>query len=153
LTLISKQVIFDYATNYRLKKESIGEAKNFALSASEFEDFKKFVSEKDIDYSTNTEKELEELKKLAEEEKYFDAIKVSYEAMKQSLKHDKQADIEKNKTEITRLLEEEIIKRYYFQKGRMEAAFSRDEDIKAALNILTKENEYQKILQTQAAKK
>jgi hypothetical protein len=35
----------------------------------------------------------------------------------------------------------------------MEAAFSRDEDIKAALNILTKENEYQKILQTQAAKK
>jgi carboxyl-terminal processing protease len=153
LTLISKQVIFDYATNYRLKKESIGEAKNFALSASEFEDFKKFVSEKDIDYSTNTEKELEELKKRAEEEKYFDAIKVSYEAMKQSLKHDKQADIEKNKTEITRLLEEEIIKRYYFQKGRMEAAFSRDEDIKAALNILTKENEYQKILQTQAAKK
>ena len=97
--------------------------------------------------------ELEELKKRAEEEKYFDAIKVSYEAMKQSLKHDKQADIEKNKTEITRLLEEEIIKRYYFQKGRMEAAFSRDEDIKAALNILTKENEYQKILQTQAAKK
>ena len=153
LTLISKQVIFDYATNYRLKKESIGEAKNFALSASEFEDFKKFVSEKDIDYSTNTEKELEELKKRAEEEKYFDAIKVSYEAMKQSLKHDKQADIEKNKTEITRLLEEEIIKRYFFQKGRMEASFSRDEDIKSALNILTKENEYQKILQTQAAKK
>ena len=118
-----------------------------------FEDFKKFVSEKDIDYSTNTEKELEELKKRAEEEKYFDAIKVSYEAMKQSLNHDKQADIEKNKTEITRLLEEEIIKRYFFQKGRMEASFSRDEDIKSALNILTKENEYQKILQTQAAKK
>lgn len=96
---------------------------------------------------------MEELKKRAEEEKYFDAIKVSYEAMKQSLKHDKQADIEKNKTEITRLLEEEIIKRYFFQKGRMEASFSRDEEIKAALDILTKENEYQKILQTQAAKK
>jgi carboxyl-terminal processing protease len=153
LTLISKQVIFDFATQYRNNHEKIAEPRNFKLSEAEFEAFKKFVADKDVDYSTNTEKELEELKKRAEEEKYFDAIKASYDNMKQSLKRDKQADIEKNKAEIITLIEEEIVKRYYYQKGRTEASFNFDEDILAAIKLFNTPGEYQKLLQGTPAKK
>ncbi len=153
LTLISKQVIFDFATQFRNTHESIGEARKFTLSKEDFEAFKKFVSEKDIDYSTNTEKELEDLKKRAEEEKYFEAIKAAYETMKQSLKRDKQADIEKNSVEIISLLEEEIVKRYFYQRGRTEASFNHDEDILEAMKLFADPNQYQKILQGGIQKK
>lgn len=152
-TLLVKQVIFDFATEYRQNHENIGDAKSFVLSAADYEAFKKFVDAKDIDYSTQTEKELEDLKKKAEEEKYFEAIKSSYEAMKTQLKRDKQADIEKNKEEIVSLIEEEIVRRYYFQRGRTEASFAHDPEIKAALTIFADPTAFQKVLSPVAGKK
>ena len=145
-SLIMKQVIFDFATNYRNAHESISDAKTFALSAQDYEDFKKFVDSRDVDYSTQTEKELEELKKKAEQEKYFEAIKESYDTMKKQLKRDKLADLDKNKEEIVSLLEEEIVKRYFFQKGRLEASFAHDNEIKESLKLFADAGKFQQIL-------
>jgi carboxyl-terminal processing protease len=145
-SLIMKQVIFDFATNYRNAHESISDAKTFALSAQDYEDFKKFVDSRDVDYSTQTEKELEELKKKAEQEKYFEAIKESYDTMKKQLKRDKLADLDKNKEEIVSLLDEEIVKRYFFQKGRLEASFAHDNEIKESLKLFADAGKFQQIL-------
>jgi len=145
-SLLAKQLIFDFATQYRNSHDSIVEPKLFSLSNADFEAFKKMAESKDLDYSTQTEKSLEELKKKAEQEKYFDAIKASYESMKTQLKRDKQADLDKNKLEIISLLEEEIVKRYYFQKGRIEASFAHDLEITEALNILQNPVRYKEIL-------
>jgi carboxyl-terminal processing protease len=152
-SLIGKQVIFDFATQYRNSHESLPEPKSFKLSAEDYEAFKKFVDTKEIDYSTQTEKGLEELKKKAEQEKYFDAIKESYQTMKTQLKHDKLADLEKNKEEIVSLLEEEIVKRFYFQKGRIEASFAHDLEIKESLKVLSDPSRYQQILAPVSSKK
>ena len=64
------------------------------------------------------------------------------------MNHDKQADIEKNKEEIISLLEEEIVRRYYFQKGRIEAGFDHDADVQAALKIFADKAAYKNILTT-----
>lgn len=145
-SLLAKQLIFDFATQYRNTHDSIGEPKLFALNHSDFEAFKKMAESQELDYSTQTEKSLEELKKKAESEKYFDAIKASYEKMKSQLKQDKQADMDKNKDEIISLLEEEIVKRYYFQKGRIEASFAHDLEIIEALKTLQSPERYREIL-------
>jgi len=147
-SLISKQLIFDFATFYRNKNSSIGDAKIFKLSENDFKEFKNFIANKDYDYNTATETALLEVKKKAEEEKYFDAIKNQYDALKLSMKHDKDADIEKNKAEIIDLLEEEIVRRYYFQKGRIEAGFDNDIEVQAALKVFADKAEYTKILTT-----
>lgn len=152
-SLVGKLVIFDFATNYRNTHETIGDAKSFKLNDLDYAEFKKFVDAKDVDYSTQTEKGLEELKKKAEQEKYFEAIKSSYETMKTQLKHDKQADLDKNKEEIISLIEEEIVRRYYYQKGRTEASFAHDEDIKEALSIFADPTRYQKTLAPVSPKK
>ncbi len=145
-SLIAKQLIFDYATYFRNKNESIASAKVFKLTDADFADFKKYIADKDYAYSTATETALLEMKKKAEEEKYFDAIKTQYENIKQSLGHDKLADLDKNKEEIIEMLEEEIVRRYYFQKGKIEASFSHDADIQEALKILADKVAYKKIL-------
>jgi carboxyl-terminal processing protease len=151
-SLMSKLLVFDFATQYRNKNASIAEAKDFKISEADFEDFKKFITDKDYGYTTSTEKSLDEFKKKAEEEKYFDAVKLQYESMKKELQHDKKADIEKNKEEIKLLLEEEIAKRYYFQKAHYEAAFDHDEDILEALKVLADKNKYESILKPVAKK-
>ena len=151
-SLISKLLVFDFATQYRYKNASIAAAKDFKISEADFEDFKKFIADKDYGYTTSTEKSLDEFKKKAEEEKYFDAVKAQYESMKKELQHDKKADIEKNKEEIKLLLEEEIAKRYYFQKAHYETAFDHDEDILEALKVLADKNKYEGILKPVAKK-
>jgi carboxyl-terminal processing protease len=151
-SLVNKMLIFDYATYYRNHHDQITAAKDFTFTDADFSDFKKFISDKDYDYSTQTEKEMEELKKKAESEKYYDAIKTQYEALKNQVKHDKQADIDKNKEEISSLLEEEIVRRYYYQKGHFESGFDHDDDIRAALKVFDDKAYYGSLLKPVAKK-
>jgi carboxyl-terminal processing protease len=151
-SLLTKQLIFDYATYYRAKHAAITSAKEFRLSDEDFADFKKFLGTKEYDYVTQSEKSLEEFKKQAEDEKYFEAVKAQYELLKQNLAHDKQADIDKNKEEISRLLEEEIARRYYYQKARYEASFKNDDDIREALMLFAEPARYQSLLKASAKK-
>lgn len=151
-SLLTKQLLFDYATWYRSQHNNIAPAKEFRLSESDWEAFKKYISDKEYDYTTASEKALEDFKKKAEEEKYFDGVKAQYETLRQNLTHDKSADIEKNKAEITELLEEEIARRYYFQSARYETSFKSDEDIQAALKLFANPAQYQALLKPTAKK-
>lgn len=145
-SLITKFILFDYASKYRSTHASIPAVKNFSLTDTDFQDFLNFIKGKEYDYTTKTEQSLEEFRKKAQDEKYFDAIKDSYDKLKLKLQQDKEADIVKNKTEIIELLEEEIARRYYYQRARVEATFDDDPDIKQAILLLGNMNLYRKIL-------
>ena len=79
---------------------------------------------------------MNELKTIAEKEKYYEAVKDDYEAMKKTMMHDKQRDLEKEKTQIKSLLEEEIVARYYLNTGRIQAALTNDTELKKAIELL-----------------
>ncbi|UKJ06627.1 S41 family peptidase [Solitalea lacus] len=145
-SLLAKGLIFDYATLYRNKNATISPAKDFKFSDNDFSDFVKFLSDKDYDYVTASEKTLEDYKNAAVKEKYFDAIKPDYEKLKSSLKHDKQSDLMKFKDEITALLENEIAVRYYYQKGKVESVLKRDKDVKKAIEVLSNTSQYNSAL-------
>jgi carboxyl-terminal processing protease len=135
-SLVSKLLIFDYATLYRRNHTAIAPAKNFMITEQDYNDFLTFISDKEYDYTTKSEKTLDELKEISEKEKYFDAVKAEYEALKKKMMHDKQADLVKFKEEIMTLLQDEIVSRYYYQSGRVEASFNNDPDIRKAIEAL-----------------
>jgi carboxyl-terminal processing protease len=114
VSLFSKQLIFDYATLFRARNESIENPRNFHLSDEEFDRFVEWLSDKDYDYTTESEKLLEELKEVAEKEEYFSAMESEYEDLKEKMMHDKEQDLFKQKDEVIQLLEEEIVLRYYY---------------------------------------
>lgn len=151
-SLISKYLIFDYATHYRLQHASIDSAKKYRFTDAEFDDFVKWLADKEYDYSTKSEKALEELKKSAEKENYFDAVAVDYEALKKKMMHDKNKDLVKYKEELKELLQSEIVSRYYYQNGRIEASFEYDPDIKKATEALSDKNVYTQIFNRPAVK-
>jgi carboxyl-terminal processing protease len=145
-SLLSKQLIFDYATLYRVKNPSLGPARSFRLSDADYQQFTEWLSDKEYDYVTKSEKTFEELKAAAIKEKYYDGMKEQFEALRKSMMHDKQEDLKKNKEEIMELLEDEIVSRYYFQKGRIEASFDNDPEILKAVEALKNKKVFDEIM-------
>lgn len=146
VSLIIKYLIFDYATKYRSIHNTISTAKEFKVTDEIYTDFISFISNKEYDYFTKSEESLKELKLNAEKEKYYEDIKSEYFALESKMVHNKKEDLEKFKDEIKELLKQEIVSRYYFQKGRQEAYLSFDQELKKALEILKDSSTYNGLL-------
>ena len=146
-SLMSKQLIFDFATKYRLKNSTINSAKDFKLTETDFNDFVSYISDKEYDYQTKSEKALNDLKEFAEEEKYFSEFQAEFEQLKNKMMHDKQKDLMKHKSEIIQLLEEEIASRYFYQRGRIEASFDGDIELTTAIDVIKDKKLYNSVLE------
>lgn len=145
-SLFTKFLIFDYVTRFANDNDSIPPIEEFEVSDEIFQDFLEFISDKDYDYTTESEKALEDLKKHAEKEKYYEAIAEDYEILKNKMMHDKEKDLFEFQDEIKNILEMEIATRYYYQKGKIKAALEEDPEIDKAIEILNNKTEYNKIL-------
>lgn len=144
--LVRDNLIFDFATQYKLENENIAPAKDFVLSESEYEKFKQFVLGKEFEYSTATEEVLNDMKETAEAEGFYDDVQAEFEALMEKVKPSKERDLEKFKEEIKDMLENEIVSRYYFQNGRAEQSFKKDRYLNEAISILKNSDRYNKIL-------
>lgn len=151
LALISKYLIFDYANLYRRTHDSIPTAKEFQITDEMYNEFLTWLQNKDYDYTTRSEKMLTDLKKTAETEKYYEELKAEFQQLESKMIHNKQADLEKFKSEISMILKSEIVARYYNQKGRVEASIVDDEEIKAAKELIRDTKKYNSILDGSAA--
>jgi len=145
-TLASKQLIFKYATEYAKKYDEIDEPEDFEISDADYKEFISYISDKDYDYNTKSEKLLKDFKESTQTEKYFDAVENEIKELEDKIAKDKQNDLEKHKEEIKDLLELEIVGRYYFSKGKIRASLQKDDEIKRAIELLNDEEEYASIL-------
>jgi len=148
LSLFSKYLIFDYATLYALNHPSVTNIQNLKPDADEYSKFVEFLKDKNYDYTTGSDDQLEELIKTAKQEKYYDGARAELDALKGKLAHDKGKDLQTFKPEITRLLYQEIANRYFYQKGRIQASLSADPELNAAIEILNNQQEYNALLHT-----
>ena len=144
--LVNKNFIFNFATQYANNHTSIPDAANFKLTNEEYEDFKKLVLKDTFDYTTASEEMLRKMRKTAEDEGYFEDSKTEYDALFKKLTPSKESDLEKFKTEISNILENEIVSRYYYQKGRTVHAFKTDNFIEKAVSIIQNPQEIHTIL-------
>ncbi len=147
IELYTKNYFFDYATNFAKDHNTIPDAGNFSISETEFNNFAKWLESKKYSYESETEITLDSMKQIAEREKYLDAIKGDISSIESKLAQTKKQDLTKHKEEIAHLLENEIVSRYYFLRGRIENSLRYDEDLKKALNLINQPTQYQALLQ------
>lgn len=146
VSLITKYLIFDYANKFKRENAEIKPAAEFEITPEIYADFVNWLHDKDYDYVTRSERMLAELKKTAENEKYFDELSAEFAQLESKMMHNKQADLEKFSPEIKSLLRSEIVSRYYYQKGRVEAQVTEDPEIKKAREVLLDKELYTGIL-------
>lgn len=145
-SLLLKSLFFGYATEFRLKHDTIASAKDFSLSDDQYENFVNYLADKDYEYTTESEDLLVALEKAAKDDKYFDDVKAEYEALKNKLNHNKKGDLYKFKDEIKFILENDIVTRYHYQLGQIEASLQHDPVLDEAIKTLKDTVLYNSIL-------
>ena len=135
-TLVNKLLVFDYATRYRNSHPTLDNPRTFSISDADYADFVKFLSDKNYTYNTESEKVLADLKADATKEKRFGDIQAEYDALKAKMAATKKNDLQAHKDEIKQVLENEIVSRYYFDKGRYEANFKYDKELSQAVKTM-----------------
>lgn len=146
ISLYTKNLIFDYATEYYYANPELGDAKEFALSDAEYDNFLNWLKGKDYDYTTEVEQTIDDLIESAKDEKYYQDIEEQITSLRQKVQHNKDQDLQKFKAEVKELLEEEIVSRYYLSEGKIEASFDDDDVLQAAVEVLNDEERYEAIL-------
>ena len=146
VALLQKNLVFDYVTDFYYKHKEIASASQFRVTDDIYNDFKNYISTKEYEYSTNTEKTLKMLRETAKEEKYLSAIEKELSDLEKKLQSDKLVDLEKNKEEVKQLIESEILTRYYYEKGRTEGMLKYDNVLHKAIEVLSDKDGYNKIL-------
>lgn len=148
VALYNKHHIFNFATKYYLAHKEIVPAKDYKLKEEEYQEFLAGIKGKDYSYKTKSEIEYEELKKQSVEEKYYEGYKNEIEALGKKIEEGKKEDLIVHKSAIVRLLEKEIVARYYFQTGKIEYGLKTDPDIALAIDVLKEDNRVKTILST-----
>ncbi len=145
-SLITKGLIFDFAVKYRQEHPTIKPAREFHLTDADYATFVTWLNDKEYDYTTQVERDLNTLEASAKKEKYFDQIQEQLKALKTKAAHSKDSDVMTFRAELQALLEQEIAGHYYLQRGQKEASFNHDADLKAALDLFKDMLKYQSIL-------
>jgi carboxyl-terminal processing protease len=142
IALITNFMIFDFATKYAYINESIPAPEKFEISDDVYNQFTAFVKENEFEYDSQSKDEFEALVKSAKREKYYGMAEEEFNALKAKLEPDLNKDLKLFKDEISELLEDEIVSRYYYQKGAIRAAIYDDKGIERAIEELNSETAY-----------
>lgn len=146
IALISKFLCFDYATKFVKENPNIASAKDFEITDEIYNDFIEFLKDKDYNYTTTSEKILDDLITSAKKEKLGENTLKEIELIKTQIAEDKKEDLIKYKENIKEILLSEIVVRYYNQKGRIEALLKHDNEVKEATKLLYDQKQYNKTL-------
>ena len=138
---------FDFATKYASQHESIPDPAHFEVTDEIFNEFKAFIDPEKFNYDKVCEQGLEALKKLAKAEGYMnDSTTAAFDHLEKMLKHDLDNDLDINRKEINKALAQEILERYYYNKGQIEYMTRNDETVGKTLEMFAKPGEYERIL-------
>lgn len=148
--LYAQNIVFDFATRYRHLHEKIAQPSQFAISDSDFNDFVAYLDTINFRYESQTALMLKDLKEAAKAEKYYETNSSLFDSLDVVINKERFGDIFAHKYEITRLIEEEIVSRYYLQQGRGEYEMLKDEVVAKGVEILRNFSEFEKTLQPQA---
>jgi carboxyl-terminal processing protease len=144
--LFLRNFIFDFATNYYWAHPDIKSPDQFRLTDQDYDDFKNFLMNRKFNYRTVTEESLSELIANAKKEKYYDIHKDMFDDLEKDIAHSLDQDLKLFRKEISDLLEDEIISRYFYESGAIEWTIKKDEQIAKALEVLNNKEEYSSIL-------
>jgi carboxyl-terminal processing protease len=147
--LFEKGYLFDYATKYVYQRNEPVDARNFTLNDDEYQQFVTWMKDKNYTYKSYLEFGLQQFTDEAKKEKYYNDLKTQLEQIQTRITDSKKNELVMNKDQIKMLLEEEIVSRYFLEKGSIETGFKYDQEVKKAIEALHNLPQYKKLLNIQ----
>lgn len=143
----SDELVNTWEEKYIANHPTIAPPSEFALTDSDFNDFKQMVLASRFKYDAMSGKQLDELEKTAKFEGYYDDAKPEFEALRKKLNHNLAKDLDLAKESILQMLTNDIVTAYYYQGGAIENSLRTDKQVKAAFELLADPEKYNSLLQ------
>lgn len=144
--LVAADVFFDYVNRFAATHKSIAPAGEFDIADADYADFVAMVEESGFTYNRRSVDILKLLKNMAVREGYYDDASEEFEALSAKFSTNLAKDLERFKKDIKVFLNDEIVRRYYYQKGGVMQQLRSDEEVAKAVEVLTDAAAYAKIL-------
>lgn len=144
--LMNEDIIFDYATQYCWSNKAPVSVDEFKLTDEDYSEFKELVKSRKFTYDRQSEKMLKSLKEVAEFEGYMEGAKAEFEALEKKLNHNLDRDLDTFAKQIKEYLSQEIITRYFYQRGAAMERLKDDDNLEEAIKVLNDTERYKKIL-------
>jgi carboxyl-terminal processing protease len=142
--LFNSTLVFDFANQY-FYTHKLDRLEGFNLNNKDFEHFKKMSIDKKYNSKDIAQEGVEQLKKILTNEG-LEPMATSFDALSVSLQDSKLKVIDQFKTDIMSVLENEIIKRYFYREGMYAYILSSNTEIFKAQDIINDVRAYQNIL-------
>jgi carboxyl-terminal processing protease len=146
ISLVNKNLFFDYANAYKKANKVAPNVNTFQLSDADYAQFVNSLADKDYSYTSKTERLLADLRTEAEAENKLAAVNGDLEDLKIKMLSARKTDLITHKAEIRKVLETQIISRYYYEKGKVEQAFQYDKEILQAKQLFNNQTQILAIL-------
>jgi carboxyl-terminal processing protease len=143
--LLKNDGIFNFVTQYFYKNPNLG-IKIPTITDVDYQDFKLFLKKTNFSFNTETELALKNTLAAAKKEKLDETIAVEYQQLATALQKSQEKLLDKNQSEIKKLLTDEIIKRYQYKEGLYQYYIKNNAEILKAAAILNNPAEYKSIL-------
>lgn len=144
--LMNDDLIFDYATQYCWDHPTLASVDDFKLTDADYEAFKKLVKSRNFTYDRQSEKMLKSLKEIAEFEGYMTEAAEEFKALEKKLNHNLDCDLDYFAKPIKEYISQEIVTRYFYQRGAAMERLKDDTDLEEAIKVLQNPVRYREIL-------
>lgn len=144
--LMNDDLIFDYATQYCWDHPTLASVDDFKLTDADYEAFKKLVKSRNFTYDRQSEKMLKSLKEIAEFEGYMTEAAEEFKALEKKLNHNLDRDLDYFAKPIKEYISQEIVTRYFYQRGAAMERLKDDTDLEEAIKVLQNPVRYWEIL-------
>ncbi|WP_304152898.1 S41 family peptidase [Phocaeicola plebeius] len=144
--LMNDDLIFDYATQYCWDHPTLASVDDFKLTDADYEAFKKLVKSRNFTYDRQSEKMLKSLKEIAEFEGYMTEAAEEFKALEKKLNHNLDRDLDYFAKPIKEYISQEIVTRYFYQRGAAMERLKDDADLEEAIKVLQNPVRYREIL-------
>lgn len=143
--LLKDYAIFNYASSYYYD-HNFNSLADFKYSANDYQGFIKYLKSSGFKYQNETEKKLEETYVTASKDEMQQEISAAYSNLSQLIDNLKEKQLKEKEEEISNLITDELITRYFYKEGLYTHQIKENKVIASALNVLGNKNQYSSIL-------
>jgi carboxyl-terminal processing protease len=142
--LLKNEAIFNFATQLYYKNPTVNGVP--AVSDTDFIAFKNYLKQEKINLDSDTHKALKTVLENAKKEKIEGQIAAEYKQLEVALEKSQEAELDKNKEQIKKQLQEELIIRHQYREGLYLFYTKNNPEIEQAINLLNNSAQYASIL-------
>lgn len=150
ITLYGLGYIDNWCDEYmRRHRDDKIDVRTFKLSDEEYSNFVDYITDKEVEYESESRLALKALEKALEKDLYGEELRDEVKRLGELIKDDKISNMQTYRSEIEQILISEILTRCCYARGAMEYYAITDEDVDKAIELILNTEEYNRILREQ----